>query len=258
MPSGSTRRSISEGDGALLGDEVRQVPDDAKFASFVAAVTGAFGDPTRREIFLYVRAHGGASAAQVAEKFSLHPNVARHHLNRLAAGGYLKVTTGRGAQPVGRPAQRFFAPEESPVERLLSKRDDLVVLLLREALDMLGQDVAEAMAATVGERYGRRLAAQMSPHQGQRSVKAAMHVVAEALTAHGFAAHAEDQGPTTSVVAERCPFGDARSTPPVLCALDRGLVRGLLAGLCGDGVVHAAEIVLSSKARGDASCGASA
>src|SRR5579875_1740556 len=39
---------------------------DARFASVVAAVTDAFGDPTRRDIFLYVRSHPAASAAEVA------------------------------------------------------------------------------------------------------------------------------------------------------------------------------------------------
>ena len=60
-----------------------------------------------------------------------------------------------------------------------------------------------------------------------------MHAVADALTAHGFAAHAEDRGDAIAVVAEHCPFGDAASQHPVICAVDRGMIRGLLAGLCG-------------------------
>ena len=40
----------------------------------------------------------------------------------------------------------------------------------------------------------------MTPSEGQRTVRAAMHVVAETLTAHGFAAHAEDRGETTAVL----------------------------------------------------------
>ena len=71
------------------------------------------------------------------------------------------------------------------------------------------------MAAHVGEEYGRSLASRMTPGEGQRTVRAAMHVVAETLTAHGFAAHAEDRGETTAVVAEHCPFGDA--APPTRC-----------------------------------------
>ena len=99
---------------------------------------------------------------------------------------------------------------------------------------MLGPQAAETMAERVGEEYGRRLAGQMSPAESQRSVRTAMHAIADTLTAHGFAAHAEDQGATTAVVADNCPFGDAATQHPVLCAVDRGMVKGLLAGLCGD------------------------
>ena len=89
------------------------------------------------------------------------------------------------------------------------------------------------MAAKVGEDYGRALASRMAPGDGQRSVRAAMHAIAETLTAHGFAAHAEDQGTATAVVAEQCPFGDAATTHPVLCAVDRGMVRGCWPGSAG-------------------------
>ena len=73
-----------------------------QFSAAVAAVTSAFGDPTRRDIYLFVRtSEPGVTAAEVAERFELHPNVARHHLDKLAAGGYLDVHVerpGHGAQ----------------------------------------------------------------------------------------------------------------------------------------------------------------
>jgi len=93
------------------------------FASQVSAITSAFGDPTRRAVYLYVRdANEGVTATQVAEQFEVHPNVARHHLDKLAAGGYLEV-------------------EVVPV-----RSDDLVLSLLGEALERLPRDAAEAMA----------------------------------------------------------------------------------------------------------------
>ncbi len=67
--------------------------DDGRFSAAVAAVSAAFGDPTRRDIFLHVRAQPGLTATEVAYTFSLHPNVARHHLQRLVDGGYLRVET---------------------------------------------------------------------------------------------------------------------------------------------------------------------
>jgi predicted ArsR family transcriptional regulator len=261
--SGSNPESVALPAEALPADlvgtgDAEQTTADARFASVVAAVTGAFGDPTRREIFLHIRSHPAASTAEVASAFSLHPNVARHHINRLVAGGYLQVTTSRDAQVVGRPAQRFSPVNDNPVGGLVDKRDDLIGLLLREALELLGPDAAEAMAAEVGEEYGRLLATRMSPDEGQRSVRAAMRTIAETLTAHGFAAHVEDHGSATAIVAAQCPFGDAASTPPVLCAVDRGMVKGLLAGLCGDSQRGAMPIVLSSRARGDDTCAATA
>ncbi len=227
--------------------------EDARFASHVAAVTAAFGDPTRRDIFLRVRSSPGMTATEVAAAFSLHPNVARHHLERLVAGGYLRVETERRPQGAGRPAKRFFPVAGDAAVEFLTRRDDLLVTLLGKALDLLGPEVAELMAAEVGESYGRSLASAMGPGEGQRSVRNAMRVIADTLTAHGFAAHAEDQGGGTAVVAEQCPFGTAAASHPVLCAVDRGMVKGLLAGLCGE---EPAPVVLSSRARGDDTCAA--
>jgi len=230
---------------------------DSQFAAAVTAVTSAFGDPTRREIYLFVRSNPGATASEVAARFSVHPNVARHHLERLAAGGYVEVTRERpDGQGAGRPSKRFRAIGPDPTLDLLTRRDDLLVLLLQEALQMLGPQAAEAMAERVGEEYGRRLAGQMSPGDSQRSLRTAMHAIADTLTAHGFAAHAEDQGTTTAVVADNCPFGDAASQHPVLCAVDRGMVKGLLDGLCGDAPGIVPVVLSSSRARGDDACAA--
>ena len=231
---------------------------DGHFSAAMTAVASAFGDPTRREIYLFVRSNPGATASEVAARFSLHPNVARHHLERLATGGYVEVTMERpSGRAVGRPSKRFRAVANDPTLDFLTRRNDLLVLLLREALQLLGPVAAEAMAERVGEEYGRSLAGQMSPGEGARSRRTAMHAIADTLTAHGFAAHAEDEDGSTSVVADNCPFGSAASQYPVLCAVDRGMISGLLAGLCGEDADHGVPVVLSSRARGDDQCVAS-
>jgi predicted ArsR family transcriptional regulator len=233
-------------------------PNDGQFSAAVAAVSAAFGDPTRRDIFLHVRAHPGVTATEVATAFSLHPNVARHHLQRLVDHAYLSVETGRRSAGAGRPSKQFFCVEEDVTLGLMQRRDDLLMRLLGEAMQRLGPEEAERMAAHVGEEYGRSLASRMTPTEGQHTIRAAMHVVADTLTAHGFAAHAEDRGETTAVIAEQCPFGDASQTNPVLCAVDRGMVKGLLSGLCGKASEQALPVILSSRARGDDACTASA
>ena len=218
----------------------------------VAAVTNAFGDPTRRQIYLFAReSEHGVTAAEVADQFSLHPNVARHHLDKLAASGYLAVHVGRveGAG-AGRPSKRYRTSPNVSLD-FPAPSTDLIVTLLARALGLLPAAQAEALAEQVGEDYGRQLAAAMSPNEGNRSRKAAMQAVADAFTAHGFAAHAEARGNgSLAIINEHCPFSAVASQNPVICAVDRGMVRGMLAGLYGDTVPETE----SSRANGDAVC----
>lgn len=230
--------------------------DDGEFAAIVAAVTSAFGDPTRREVFLFVRSGEGSTAGEVAERFGLHPNVARHHLDKLAAGGYLEVFVERAAQGgAGRPSKRYRTP---PGERAGTSapgsRSELMTLLLARALSALQPEMAESLAEEVGEDYGRTLASQVAsaPDAG-RSLRSALATVADAMTAHGFAAHLEE-GSELGIVSSHCPFGDLPTINPVICAVDRGMVRGMLASLSGASAAR--RIVVSSRARGDAVCSA--
>ena len=61
-----------------------------------------------------------------------------------------------------------------------------------------------------------------------------MQAVADALTAHGFAAHADQRNDQSRIVTSHCPFGDVAIDNPVICAVDRGMVKGMLEGLYGE------------------------
>ncbi|MBT3246430.1 MAG: helix-turn-helix domain-containing protein [Actinobacteria bacterium] len=224
-----------------------------EFASAVTAITGAFGDPTRRDIFLFTRERlGGATATETAEHFDLHPNVARHHLDKLAAGGYLEIAVEHhdGAS-AGRPSKHYRSANPSAPLELPIPRDDLLISMLGRALAMLPDGQAEQMAEEVGAEVGRSMAESIGPEEIQRSFRSAMQVVADALTAHGFAARAvragEDQ---LRIVSEHCPFGGAPIEYPVICAVDRGLVRGMLSALYGEATTD----LSSSLPMGDAVC----
>jgi predicted ArsR family transcriptional regulator len=218
-----------------------------EFSSAVTAITSAFGDPTRREIYLFAHERseddqGGVTAAEVAERFDLHPNVARHHLDKLAGGGYLEVATGRTSAGAGRPSKRYRVTSPEMSLELPVRHDDLLVTLLGKALSLLPDDAAATMAEEVGLEYGKAMAAAMGgPARAsltdgatQRSFRTALHAVADALTAHGFAAHAERHRDGLRIVSEHCPFGGAAIEHPVICAVDRGLVRGMLGALYGE------------------------
>src|SRR5690349_11621273 len=221
-----------------------------EFSSAVTAITSAFGDPTRREIYLFANERsddgsGGVTACEVAEHFDLHPNVARHHLDKRAGGGYVEVATGRTSTGAGRPSKRYRVSSPEMSLELPVRHDDLLVTLLGKALSLLPDETAEAMAEEVGLEYGKAMAAAMGgPVRGasteagsqaaQKSFRTALHAVADALTAHGFAAHAERHNDGLRIVSDHCPFGGAAIEHPVICAVDRGLVRGMLGALYGE------------------------
>jgi predicted ArsR family transcriptional regulator len=206
------------------------------FASAVTAITSAFGDPTRRAIYLFAHeVEGGVTAAAVAERFDLHPNVARHHLDKLAAGGYLEVAVVRHeARGAGRPSKHYRALAPTISLDIAVRHDDILVSLLGKALSRLNPADAAELAEEVGTEYGRQMAAAMGDSgEGQRSFRTALHAVADALSAHGFAAHAEQHGDQLRIVSEHCPFGDTAIEHPVICAVDRGMVKGMLESLYG-------------------------
>lgn len=225
------------------------------FTASVTAITSAFGDPTRRAIYQYVRSvESGVTAAEVAAEFSLHPNVARHHLDKLAAGTYVEVSMvrphGGGA---GRPSKRYSAAGNLAVDEFPVRSDDLVLSLLGKTLALLPDDRASKIAEEVGQEYGRAMATALTGSDlaaGQRSLRSAMQAVADALTAHGFAAHTEKRNNQLRIINNHCPFGDVAIEHPVICAVDRGMVKGMLTALYGETDVSTAE----SLPQGDTFC----
>jgi len=248
------------------------------FTATVSAITDAFGDPTRRSIYLFARDHSdprrapdvagepvdiGVTASMVAAEVGVHANVARHHLDKLAAGGYLEVISGRVAGAgAGRPSKRYVvvadAVRMSDVDFPV-RSDDLLLSLLGRALDRLPHDEAEQIAEQVGQEYGRAMANGLTGDAltaGRRSLRSAMQAVADALTAHGFAAHAEGRNDQLRIINNHCPFGEVATDHPVICAVDRGMVKGMLGALVDvNGAGELGDVTTeSSFARGDTFC----
>lgn len=237
-------------------------PPASAFTAAVSAITDAFGDPTRRRIYLFTRgADDGVTVADVAAAVGIHPNVARHHLDKLAAGGYVAVARRSAAadgteRRAGRPSKRYVAVASEQVDAAVPVHtDDLVLALLARALDRLPRAEAEAMAEEVGVTYGQAMAARLTGDAlvaGQRSLRSALQSVADALTAHGFAAHTATGATGLQIISDHCPFGEVAAEHPVLCAVDRGMVRGMLTVLHGDDDVHV--VTAASRAHGDTIC----
>ena len=182
---------------------------------------------------------------QVARAHAIHPNVARHHLDRLVAAGH--VVTATAKHGVGRPAKTYAAVEGALPAGGTSRRDEAAGRAAR-ALRRAARPRARRGDGTRGRRGVRHAARGRARDERRRAVdpygddrsRRRLHVARLRRTDRG------DAG-TLSVVASACPFGEAAAHHPVLCAVDRGLVVGMLGGLGALG----APVTMSSRARGD-------
>jgi len=202
-----------------------------QFDGTVAEVTSSLGDPTRRAIYVTVRDSDEAkSVVEVAELFGLHPNVARYHLDHLVQSGYLRVkrvSTGPGA---GRPAHLYESTGREIHIDLPSQSFELLARMLLRVLQRIGSVDAAELAYLVGLSHGEELAAAPLGAPGKTDFAAILEAAAERMRGLGFRISTE--GSECGYQTTHCPFGKvALDNPRIVCALDRGLVTGLMSAL---------------------------
>lgn len=182
----------------------------------------ALAQPTRARIFALLTELGRAAGTdELAESLQLHPNGVRVHLDILENGGL--VVRERVRQARGRPRDEWtVSPTALPGGRSPSGYAELGRWLVR-ALD----DAKVGIRAV--EATGREIGRELAPASADdaRSPERRLH---GALAALGFQ-------PVRSVSAPdrltyrlgNCPYGDVvREGQPLVCALHRGLTRGML------------------------------
>ncbi len=208
-------------------------------------LTSTLGDPTRRSIYLKVRAAADpVTAAQVAAEFNIHANVARHHLDRLTDEGYLETTTKRpqgvNGPGAGRPAKCYTATDKEIELQFPSRRYDLLADLLIRVVQRLEPDKAAEIAAQVGREYGVELAGTLELPDSA-DFDAVLATVQQAMVDVGFAVDTNTNN--RQLLMSHCPFGrTAFDHPEVVCSLDRGIVNGLMEALN-----HATDTVTAPK-----------
>ncbi|MHB8190600.1 MAG: helix-turn-helix transcriptional regulator [Ferrimicrobium sp.] len=205
---------------------------DDSFSGTVSALVAALGDPTRREIYLFALRAGVVNAPDVARAFALHPNVARHHLDRLHTSGYLEteLTSEHPAQ-VGRPSKRYRPVEHPELLQGISSQTELLGQLLSRFIEELPTQTVERIAYEVGMSFGSELAGTLRSGEAPRSVSSSLQLVADALTRTGFSSRRHQLPVEFGLINRSCPFGSVASDHPVLCATERGIIEGLLRGV---------------------------
>ncbi len=207
--------------------------DTEAFDQQVSDLAATLGDATRRGIYVTVRESlEPVTASKIAELFDIHSNVARHHLDRLVADGYLQVTrkrpAGRTGPGAGRPAKHYEPTRKDVSVQFPARRYDLLTELLLRVIERVAPDNAAEIADEIGREYGRELAAEIG-FPDESGYETAAIAVAKALVGVGF--EVEAQPGERQLVTRFCPFGEsAKNHPAIVCQLDQGLVSGLLEG----------------------------
>jgi predicted ArsR family transcriptional regulator len=205
-----------------------------EFDRALGHLTGALGDPTRRAIYLTVReSEETITATRISDLFGIHPNVARHHLDRLVVDGYLRVSDRPENRPagVGRPPRVFEATDADVSVAYPARRHDLLAELLVRVVERLAPEEGPRVAEEIGRAYGEELATAIGL-PNDKGFAPALAAVARALTGAGFEVTADAvQG---RLLTGACPFGRTASDhPEVVCRLDLGIVKGLMAAAGG-------------------------
>lgn len=200
------------------------------FERTIGDLAATLGDPTRRGIYVTVRESADpATAGRIADLFGIHPNVARHHLDRLVDDGYLRVSDrrpGGATGGAGRPAKGYEATDKEILLSYPARRYDLLAELLVRVIERAAPDEAPAIAEQIGREYGRELAAGLGNGEEQGATET-LSAVARAMMEVGFGIAPDEEQQT--LVTIHCPFGTtAADHPEVVCRLDQGIVRGLM------------------------------
>ncbi len=201
---------------------------DESFDEQIETLTGALGDATRRGIYVMIReSQAAVTASQIAANFQIHPNVARHHLDRLTTDGYIRVSTRQPSKATaGRPAKHFEATDKAISIRYASSKYDALAELLVSVIDHLDDGTANDIAFAVGHDYGVRLGAEIGVPDDEGYEVAAM-AVATSMMRQGLGT--SPMATENRIVAQFCPLSSTDAEEPsILKSLDEGIVRGLL------------------------------
>lgn len=196
----------------------------------VADPDDALSQPTRARLFaLLSELKRPAGTAELAERLELHPNGVRLHLERLEQEGL--VERARAQTRRGRPPDAWrIAPGAQPGGEKPRAYRDLGRWLARA---LGGRSRGLRAVETTGREIGRELAPD-APVSGAEALEIT-------LTSLGFQpAASERDASTVTFCLRNCPYSDVvRENQPAICALHRGITRGLLDVLDPDATLAA-------------------
>ena len=190
----------------------------------------ALADDTRYRLYRYLGLSGRpVSVRELSKRLSLHPNTVRPHLRRLEEAGLVgrEIRKASGGHTVGRPQTLYSAAEiRSPQGRDYRLLAEMLCGLVRERRDV-------QRATALAREWGRYLVTQRGAKPGARLPAGRnLAMLQEAMAEAGFEPRFRREGGAIEVRLRTCPFRDlVDEHRELVCALHRGLLEGMLAGL---------------------------
>lgn len=203
------------------------------------AALGALADPHRRELYLFVVAHGSPVRTDHAAKAVGVPrHVAKFHLDKLVAAGLLATEfhrpPGRSGPGAGRPAKHYRPAGEFAVS-VPERHYDVAGELLARAVASAGKEGQPVLDRLSALAYDTGVAIGQGRASGQRR---SLATLVEALADLGY----EPRRRRGMLTLANCPFHHlAQMASDVVCTMNLEVIRGIIEGLGTAGAVAVLE-----------------
>ncbi|SDM86676.1 Predicted transcriptional regulator, ArsR family [Psychrobacillus sp. OK028] len=189
-------------------------------------LTNALADETRYSIYLYiVEQIEPVNVQQIAEQFSIHPNVARLHLTKLNES---KLITSEllNNKKGGRPARIYKLPEKPIYLSFPKQENHLLLEWLLELVNMMGTEALDK-AKNISYTSGRNSIQNLSLEP--QSFDQKMELLSAAALSIGYIPKIETiedkQIITFSIF--NCPYKGHLSTHPhIICSIHESYLKG--------------------------------
>ncbi len=181
--------------------------------------------PTRERVASSILEHGPSTAAALAERLELTPAAVRRHLDHLVSEGAVEAREPRvyGARGRGRPA-KVFVLTDSGRDTFIQSYDDLAASALRFVRETGG----EAAVAEFARRRTSELEERYRPAVEAAAPADRAGVLAEALTADGYAASVRSAPIGDQLCQHHCPVAHVAAEFPQLCEAETEVFARLL------------------------------
>jgi predicted ArsR family transcriptional regulator len=181
---------------------------------------------TRDRVTALLLEHGPQTASELAGRLGISPAAVRRHLDALAVRGRVEERAAAGAhRGRGRPARRFHLTDAGR-SGFAHAYDDLALTALRYVAASGGPDAVRAVAEAQLAGLEQRASDAVARTAGAPVERA--RVLAEALTAEGYAASASAISSGGQLCQHHCPVAHVAAEFPQLCEAETAVIGRLV------------------------------